>query len=767
MALLETLPEEVENVLREADTPSAQDSSPSSPRIAFATDINERGEFAPEWLVAEKGHIYVFAPNGGSKARILHAIPLEEVKNVEVEHKIGSGELRARVGTETVSLLRYSQASVAEANLVARQLNALANGQPVSEEKLDLENKRCPQCGFALGKDTSVCPICINRRATLVRLFRFLKPYKPQVVLGVSLIIGSTIADLTPPYVVGRMVDVVNGIVVWEKHFNAIHHQRPPASMVLDQQNSLYASLLIWVLVLAVARLASAAFTFGQQLLNPWLGGKVALDIRMALYKKLNEQSLSYFDKRSTGSIMSRVTGDAENLWDFITGGVPWVTSNVMTLIGIGIVLFRLNWQLALLMLIPAPFIFMLARWFMPRSRKRYHVVWHRISKMYSTLNSTLSGMRVVKAFAQEDREVDFFLRRNQNVFDASYSANAFRATFWPLLGLLMSAGSYVIWIVGGHFTLFGTMSLGVLTMFNGFLWQFYQPFMNFSQVMDWSTRSMTAAERVFEVLDTQPEVADLAEPVPMDFIEGSVEFENVSFTYDNARRALENFSLKVEPGEMIGLVGHSGAGKSTIINLLARFYDPSEGTIKVDGVDLKQIPHETFRHQLGIVPQEPFLFPGTIRDNIAYANPDATAEEVMQAAKAANCHEFIMKFPDGYDTYVGERGQRLSGGERQRISIARAILHNPRVLILDEATASVDTETEKQIQDAIFRLIQNRTTFAIAHRLSTLRNADRLVVMKEGKMVESGTHDELMELDGVYAGLVRVQSEVNQLRAL
>jgi ATP-binding cassette subfamily B protein len=271
----------------------------------------------------------------------------------------------------------------------------------------------------------------------------------------------------------------------------------------------------------------------------------------------------------------------------------------------------------------------------------------------------------------------------------------------------------------------------------------------------------------VFEVLDTQPDVSEAPEPIPAPNLQGAVEFDRVCFSYDKGKRALEDFSLKVEPGEMIGLVGHSGAGKSTVINLLARFYDVQEGCVKIDGVDVRNLRQDDFRSQLGIVLQEPFLFPGTIRDNISYAHPGATIVEIMQAAKAANCHEFILKFPDGYDTQVGERGQRLSGGERQRISIARAILHNPKILVLDEATASVDTETERQIQEAIARLIKGRTTFAIAHRLSTLRNASRLAVMKDGKLVELGTHDELMDQDGVYAKLVKIQLEVNKIRAV
>ncbi len=757
MALLEVLPEEVENGLRSLDTiPRQEMGADKDSRIVFATDINVRGEFSTEWLVADREQIFVFAPNGGNKAKLIKSVPLGEVREVRAEMQIGNGELQALTSTETVPLMRFSHAVNADANLVARKLSALARGEDPGAETVKRKRRHCPKCQRILADDTDVCPACLDKRAILMRLFQFLAPYKPQVLLGVALIVLSTATDLTPPYVAGRIVDLLAPKLVKGTTKVPVHALVPSMHV-----------LILWVALLAVVKLASTGLNYAQQRLNPWLGGRIAMDIRMALYAKLNQLSLSYYDKRSTGSVMSRVTGDSDNLWDFLQGGVPWLTSNVLTLVGIGIILFRLNYQLALLMLIPTPGIFLLARWFMPRARRRYHVVWHRISKMYSVLNSTLSGMRVVKAFAQEDREVNFFGNRNQSVFLASYDANAFRATFWPLLGLLMSAGSYIIWLVGGHFVISKVMTIGVLTMFNGYLMSFYQPFMNFSQVLDWSTRSMTAAERVFEVLDTDPEIVDAPDAVAMPNMRGDVEFDHVTFTYDNARRALENFTLCVKSGEMIGLVGHSGAGKTTIINMLSRFYDPSEGTILVDGVDIRNISRADFRRQLGIVPQEPFLFPGTIYDNIAYSRPDATPLEVITAAKAANCHEFIMRFPDGYDTSVGERGQRLSGGERQRISIARAILHNPRILILDEATASVDTETEKLIQDAIARLIQNRTTFAIAHRLSTLRNADRLVVMKDGKMVESGTHDELMEIDGVYAGLVRVQTQINQLRAL
>lgn len=780
MALLDTIPPEVEaslQVLRAQDRRDAASSSdqttapPSQPSptqerptttngvetaqesqtarrtIAFETDINHAGTFGTEWLVVENGHVYVFVPNGNAHAQLHRAVPLQSIKEAKAEVHVGNGTLNVRTDGETVALVRFSQAIAGEAYAVARQINALAKGEPPKEEKVEAKKRLCPRCKRVLPEDTDVCPGCVNKRAVMLRLFRFLAPYKLQAVASVAVILGLTAAELAPPWIVGRMVDTLTAA------------QRAGATSMMP--------LIGLVALLALSRVAVAGLMYAQRRLNSFLGARVLMDIRIAIYHKFNLLSLGYYDKRTTGSVMARITNDADNLWDFLTDGVPWLISTLLTLVGTSIVLFGMDWQLALLLLTPGPFIYGLNSWFMPRARRRWNHLWHRISKMYSTLNSTLNGMRVVKAFAQEGRENQRFRERNLRVFEASYAANAMWATYWPMLSLLMSLGAYIIWLFGGWKVLNSMMTVGTLTAFSGYLAQFYTPFQNFSRVMDWSTRSLTAAERVFEVLDTEPDIQDAKEAVAMPDIQGAVEFENVTFSYDKTKRVLEDFSLKVEPGEMIGLVGHSGAGKSTIINLLSRFYDVDDGCIKVDGVDIRHIKQADFRRQFGIVLQEPFLFPGTIRENIAYAKPEATNEEIMRAAKAANCHEFILKFPDGYDTQVGERGQRLSGGERQRISIARAILHNPRILILDEATASVDTETEKQIQEAITRLVQNRTTFAIAHRLSTLRHANRLVVLKEGKMVECGTHDELMQKDGVYANLVKVQTEVNQIRAV
>jgi ATP-binding cassette subfamily B protein len=346
-------------------------------------------------------------------------------------------------------------------------------------------------------------------------------------------------------------------------------------------------------------------------------------------------------------------------------------------------------------------------------------------------------------------------------------SAEQMWATYMPLLSFLLGTGSLIIWYFGGKYVMDEEMTIGTLFAFMGYMGMFYGPLEMVTHVWNWISRSFAAADRIFEILDMEPEVPDEAESIPMPDIKGAVEFKNVTFGYDKHKPVLKNIELNVKAGEMIGFVGRSGVGKTTMTNLICRFYTADEGSVEIDGVDMKKIKLDDLRSQIGMVLQDQFLFNGTIAENIAYAKPDATPEEIMQAAKIANAHDFIVKFPEGYDTNVGERGQRLSGGERQRVSIARAIMHNPKILILDEATSSVDTETEKAVQEALSRLIKGRTTFAIAHRLSTLRNSDRLVVFEEGKIVEMGTHDELMEKKGTYQKLVEMQMELSKIRVV
>jgi ATP-binding cassette subfamily B protein len=480
-------------------------------------------------------------------------------------------------------------------------------------------------------------------------------------------------------------------------------------------------ALLGWlVVILAVAQVLSTGIGIWRGRLSAYLSGTITYRIRTQLYERLQWLGLSFYDKRQSGALMTRVTQDVNELNNFLVDGLQILVVNGLTLLGIVIILLGQNWYLTLLVLLPVPLVIFSTRRIWKFLRTRFDRLWSLRSSMNAGLNSTLTGSRVVKAFAQEGREISQFNRRALNLTEAQMSVEQWWATLFPLIGLIMTSGSFIVWYIGGRQVVGGVITFGVLNMFLFYLGQLYAPLQGMTRIADWLSRAVTAAERVFEIVDTEPDVQDEDDAANLAEIKGAITFENVSFGYEKGRRVVENINLTVAPGEMVGLVGHSGAGKTTIINLISRFYDPSEGVITIDGVDMKKVKMADLRGRLGIVLQEPFSFPGTIIDNITYAKPDATPEEIMRAAKAANAHDFIMRFPDGYDTQVGERGVKLSGGERQRLSIARAILHDPRILILDEATASVDTETEKQIQEAISRLIKGRTTFAIAHRLST-----------------------------------------------
>ena len=507
-------------------------------------------------------------------------------------------------------------------------------------------------------------------------------------------------------------------------------------------------------------------FTIFQQRLGAWLTFRIAANIRAHVYQHLHNLSIRFFDKRTTGTVISHITEDSERLQDFMLEGLSFLAVQLFLFFGIGSVLFFMNWRLACFILVPIPLIVLGAGWFWKKVRSLWHRAYRRRSKLFDIVNDSVSGIRVVRAFGQQRDEVKKFGTANIDARDYETHAEMIWATYYPPLMFAVQFGTLIVWYVGGLDVLTGPMSLGTLFAFHGYLAMFYQPLRYVSPLINWASRSMTAAERLFEVIDSQPEQLDDGNLKAMPNITGEVKFHNMTFGYDSHKPVLRDINLHVQPGEMIGLVGHSGAGKSTLINLICRFYTPDSGQLEIDGEDIRQINLKDLRQQIGVVLQDPYLFSGTIAENIAYAHPDAAMEDIIAAAKAANAHEFIVKFPDGYDTEVGERGGSLSGGERQRISIARAILHNPSILILDEATSSVDVETEKKIQQAIDRLVQNRTTFAIAHRLSTLRNADRLFVIEKGKGVECGSHEELMAKKGIYYKLVETQREAANIRA-
>jgi ATP-binding cassette subfamily B protein len=727
--------------------------------IAVAADLH-RGGFGEEWLVVTRDRLLVFAPNGARPTPRLD-LPIASLKSVSTDSLVGGAALYATIGGETVELVRYTNARQNRFHRVAKYLEeiatyhqALARGEEVKETPRlaaeTEEEKRCSKCRLLLPEGSKVCPACMSKGRVIARLLSYLQAYRGQMVLLCLMVLMSTALGLIAPYLTRPLMDVVIA----------------PRGVPLPARERLTWLGMI-VLGMAGAQLAAQAISAVQGRTAASLTHKLSHGLRMELYQHLQLLSLRFFDKRQVGQLISRVTHDTSELQPILTIGVQFYLANLLMVVGIGIVLCSINGLLFLLAVLPAPLVAGLSKLFWKRISTAWQRWWHFNGRLTAVLNDNLSGVRVVKAFAQEAREIARFDPRSSELAEAGRTAEATWMTVFPILSFVTGTGGLLVWYVGGRQAVAGAVTLGTLMTFVAYLGMFYGPLQFLNRVAEWLSRALASAERVFEILDSEPDVREAEDAVAMPRIEGRVAFRDVTFGYDPHKPVLKHVDLDVRPGEMIGFVGHSGAGKSTMINLICRFYDVNEGQILIDGVEIRKIRQQDLRSQIGVVLQDTFLFNGTIAENIRYAKPDATVEEILAAARAANAHDFIVQKPDGYDTQVGERGQSLSGGERQRIAIARAILHNPRILILDEATSAVDTDTEKQIQDAIARLIRGRTTFAIAHRLSTLRNADRLVVLKDGKVAEVGTHDELLEKKGEFHRLVEMQQEMSKIKAL
>ncbi len=622
-----------------------------------------------------------------------------------------------------------------------RQLDGHITGQPVKHE---LEAV-CPKCKAPLEADQDECPICTRETQippstwTLFRLWRFARPYRGSLLAGFLLTLASTAASLVPPYLTMPLMDKV--LIPYQ------NGQRIDVQLVTMLLGGLLGSaLLAWSL--------GWAKTYILALVSERIGA----DLRTSTYEHLLRLSLEYFGGKRTGDLMSRIGSESDRICVFLSLHLLDFATDVLMIIMTAAILFSINHWLALVTLLPLPFI----AWMIHVVRDKLRTGFEKIDRVWSevtnVLADTIPGVRVVKAFAQEKREAERFRTANRHNLAVNDRLNKIWSLFTPTVSLLTEIGLLVVWAFGIWLVSRDEITVGVLTAFIAYISRFYTRLDSMSRIVSVTQKAAAGAKRIFDILDHVSSVPEPANPVHLEQVKGQIDIRDIGFRYGN-RAVIRGLDLHIAPGEMIGLVGHSGSGKSTLVNLICRFYDVSEGAIRLDGVDIRSLPVSEYRSNIGLVLQEPFLFFGTIAENIAYGKPDATREQIIAAARAAHAHEFILRLPQGYDSLVGERGQALSGGERQRISIARALLINPRILILDEATSSVDSTTEQEIQKALDNLVQGRTTIAIAHRLSTLRKADRLVVMDRGQVVEVGNHEQLMAQEGAYFRLYQAQA--------
>ena len=727
--------------------------------VQLQTDLNADGRFGERYLVATPQKLVVVANNGS--AHIEREVPLSEIGRLEARGLSGTTTLEARLktsaGDKVVELIRGSNGRAREMSQAAEKITQLRDDGHLSESRSAEKTQYCPKCERPLSRDSNVCAFCNDRVATLKRLYSYMVPYKWLAIFSGLLNLFTVGLRFVPPLLTAALIDRVFP--------PAVQRGLVTDQSVINQQSgeamkTLY--LMVGVILLTAALNAVAGVIRGR--LASFLGAAVLHDIRAQLYSHLQRLSVSYYDKREVGAVMSRVQNDVGAVQNFLLDTAEATIISLLTIAGVVAVMLFKSPILALLVLFPIPFVIRATFKYWTGLMQLWRRVWHQNSALGARLADALGGVRVVRAFGAEDREINNFVTRSGSLRDATMNVEIKAANFYPIIEFVMGLSLPIIYIYGGAQVLAGNLQFGTLILFTMLLGMIAGPVTQLTRQVSSITRATTAAERVFEVMDSQPEIQEAPNAVALPQIKGAVEFRDVSFGYERERPVLKDVNLDIKPGEMIGLVGHSGAGKSTLINLLLRFYDVTEGALLIDGVDIRDIKRDDLRRQVGVVLQESYLFHGTIYENIAYGNPDASPAQIIAAARAAHAHHYIVGFPDGYDTLVGERGTRLSGGERQRIAIARAILHNPKILILDEATASVDTQTEAAIQGALQNLTKGRTTFAIAHRLSTLKNADRLVVIEGGAVVEVGTHDELLQKRGAFYRLVQAQQQMNQI---
>ena len=735
--------------------------SQNSLRLAFSSDMDREHRTANAYIFLSDTHLAavigtraVQSEGAAGRAKgtplsgALHLqelllLPLESIERFQLEDTLSGARLIAKCQKGTHEMITaMSGFSKHSATLFVRYANMFLKDGDFEIDPDDLrENHVCPICGMRYpDKNRRICPRCMKKGSLFLRMFSFFKTYKKELVLSVLSLVLLTAVSTAVPYIsAGFFYD-----------------------QVLSKTGAFYGEVLLVLFLLVSARLLAMLATMINNYVTSVIAARVVYDLKKVIFGSIERLSLGFFTARQTGGLLTQVNRDASTIYDFFCDGVPYLLINAVQVIVLTVVLLVINPILALCALSTVPLFFLLMRRFY-RNQSRMHARRYSGSKRLSSfLSDFLTGIRVVKAFAREKDEGTRFDGANRTLAASDRELAVYNNYANPFAAWILNLGTTVVWAVGGYMVITGSfdMSYGVLATFVAAISMIYAPLHFFVDMVNRSADCSNAMQRLFEIMDAEPEVVESKSPVTLKDVRGDVEFRNVDFSYNKTKKVINGVSFRVNAGEKLGIVGHTGAGKSTLANLLIRLYDTDAGDILIDGHSVRDISFEDLHRHIAIVSQETYLFVGTVMENIRYAVPTATHEDVIKASKLAGCHDFIMRMPNGYETKIGFGYQELSGGEKQRISIARALLKNPRILILDEATAAMDTQTELHIQSALACLSDGKTTITIAHRLSTLRDSDALIVIENGTVVERGTQAELLAKQGVYHRLYTLQEE-------
>lgn len=721
-------------------------------------DMDNEACYCGAWLCFdEKGFYMAFGEEEIVKSKRKHrkiepkfniseirSIPIEEIDSLETERYVSTGRLIMKKDGEQISLVRFSIGRIAQFENLVRAFNSYKEkGEAEIPASAEPEEKKCKKCGKPCPPNKDFCHKCNKKSSTAIRLFKFFGGYIPQIAVIIAIMLAGAAVSVYIPQISTRALfdDVL------------ANPDGLPAAELLKA--------LGW-LVLSIfgVRLLNTLLTVIQQYITGGIMPKVVYDIKVKIFNAMQRLSVNFYSSKQTGSLMERVIRDANNIYWFFIDGVPAVIIDTATIIGVVAIMFAMNWKLSLIIVLAMPILMATLVLGDKVFRRLHHRSWLYGARVSAMVSDNINGQRVIKAFSKENDEYKRFEKLSGEHMKAELKLALSEATVFPILEIVVMGLSTLVLGVGGVMVAKGEMTTGTLLSYIVYLEMLKGPFDFLAWISNWWARCADSAQRVFEIVDAKADITEKENAVSFENLRGDIEINELEFEYEPARPIIKKLSLNVKEGDMLGIVGKTGAGKTTIANLIARLYDAKEGCVKIDGIDVRDLKLTELRRNIGLVSQDIYLFIGSIADNIRYAKPDATMDEVIAAAKAASAHDFIMKLPDAYETRVGAGGQKLSGGERQRISIARTIIQNPKILILDEATAAMDTETERNIQNSLTKLKEGRTTIAIAHRLSTLRDSDYLAVIEDGKIIEYGTYAELIKQKGEFYKQYKIQSE-------